>query len=102
MSKQKIGTENTGDGNIHFQATAKDFSAETLKKLEPFVYEWTAGVRGSVSSEHGLGFRKRKCIYYSKPNVAVQIMKTLKQTFDPKNILNPYKVLPDEEVGYKF
>jgi len=35
-------------------------------------------------------------IHYSKPQVAIDYMKMIKKTFDPKGILNPYKVSKEE------
>jgi len=64
--------------------------------IEPFLYEWTAKYRGSISAEHGLGFKKRNYIGFSKSQAAVNIMHSIKQVFDPQGILNPYKVLPDK------
>jgi len=52
--------------------------------------------RGSISAEHGLGFKKRQYIYHSKSKSAVKVMKDIKKIFDPKGILNPYKTLPDD------
>lgn len=84
----------SGDGNIHFQVSCRQFSQDILKKIEPFVYEYTSKLRGSISAEHGIGFRKPKYIHYSKSPESVAIMKQLKDMFDPNGILNPYKVLP--------
>jgi FAD/FMN-containing dehydrogenase len=53
--------------------------------------------KGSISAEHGLGFKKRDYIRFSKSEKAVQVMQQIKKSFDPKGILNPYKVLPDEK-----
>lgn len=83
-----------GDGNLHLNVTAETFSASLLGTLEPYVYEWTAGHRGSVSAEHGLGFKKKDVLGYSKPPEALQLMRQLKALLDPKGILNPYKMLP--------
>lgn len=83
-----------GDGNLHLNVTAETFSASLLGALEPYVYEWTAGQRGSVSAEHGLGFKKKDVLGYSKPPEALQLMRQLKALLDPKGILNPYKTLP--------
>jgi len=40
--------------------------------------------RGSISAEHGLGFKKSKYIYHSKSREAVTLMKDIKRLFDPK------------------
>jgi FAD/FMN-containing dehydrogenase len=44
---------------------------------------------GSVSAEHGIGLDKKDYLYTSKTSQEIALMKTLKQTLDPKNILNP-------------
>ncbi|XP_058521230.1 D-2-hydroxyglutarate dehydrogenase, mitochondrial isoform X2 [Ochotona princeps] len=85
-----------GDGNLHLNVTAEAFSASLLGALEPYVYAWTAEQRGSVSAEHGLGFKKRDVLGYSKPSAAVQLMRQLKLLLDPRGILNPYKTLPSQ------
>ena len=61
-----------------------------------YIFACTASHRGSISAEHGLGFKKAQFIYRSKSQVAVDYMKHLKKLFDPKAILNPYKTLPSE------
>ena len=43
-----------------------------------------------------MGFKKRNSIHYSKDQSAIKLMKQIKAVFDPKGILNPYKVLPDQ------
>ena len=43
-----------------------------------------AAQRGSISAEHGLGFKKAQYIHYSKPPEAVRLMKEIKRIFDPK------------------
>ncbi|KAM6178893.1 D-2-hydroxyglutarate dehydrogenase, mitochondrial isoform 1-T1 [Rhynchocyon petersi] len=93
-AKAVVGYGHLGDGNLHLNVTAEAFSTQLLGELEPYVYEWTAGQQGSVSAEHGLGFRKRDAMGYSKPPAAVQFMRGLKTLLDPKGILNPYKLLP--------
>ena len=65
-----------------------------LPKLEPFIYEKVKELNGSISAEHGLGQMKADEIHYSKPEAAVNVMRGIKGLLDPKNILNPYKVLP--------
>ena len=83
-----------GDANIHLNISVKEFTQDILEQIEPFVYEYTSKYRGSVSAEHGMGFRKPKYIHYSKTEPAIELMKQLKQVLDPNGILNPYKVLP--------
>ena len=64
-----------------------------LALIEPFVYEWTAGRRGSVSAEHGLGAMKAGAVGYSQPPEALDLMRRLRSLFDPHGIMNPGKVV---------
>ena len=46
------------------------------------------------SAEHGIGQFKVGCLHMSKSDVAIGLMRQFKSVMDPKQILNPYKVLP--------
>ncbi|KAK4321554.1 hypothetical protein Pmani_007671 [Petrolisthes manimaculis] len=89
------GYGHVGDGNLHLNFTSRQYEKEILERIEPAVYEWTSQVNGSISAEHGLGFKKRNYIHYSKSLGAINLMKQMKKLMDPNGILNPYKVLPD-------
>lgn len=86
----------TGDGNLHLNVTAESYSHSLLDAIEPYVYEWVSQYYGSISAEHGLGFKKKHYIHYSKPKEAVLLMQQFKVMLDPKGILNPYKTLPSK------
>ena len=88
------GYGHLGDGNLHLNVASKVPDDNILPKLEPFIYEKVRDLNGSISAEHGLGQMKADEIHYSKPEAAVNVMRGIKNLFDPKNILNPYKVLP--------
>ncbi|XP_074820297.1 D-2-hydroxyglutarate dehydrogenase, mitochondrial isoform X2 [Natator depressus] len=93
-AKNVVGYGHLGDGNLHLNITAESYSHSLLNAIEPFVYKWTAQYNGSISAEHGLGFKKKHYIQYSKPQEAVLLMQQVKAMLDPKGILNPYKTLP--------
>ncbi|XP_038605038.1 D-2-hydroxyglutarate dehydrogenase, mitochondrial [Tachyglossus aculeatus] len=93
-AKNVVGYGHLGDGNLHLNVTAESYSHALLEAIEPFVYEWTAQQHGSISAEHGLGFKKKHFIGYSKPQEAILLMQRFKAMLDPKGILNPYKTLP--------
>jgi len=90
-----VGYGHVGDGNLHLNISAPKYEKEIYDLIEPFVYEYVAQQRGSISAEHGLGLMKASHLHFSKSEVAVDLMKKLKTVFDPKGILNPYKVLPN-------
>jgi FAD/FMN-containing dehydrogenase len=50
--------------------------------------------QGSISAEHGVGFAKNRFLHYSRNEEEIDLMRKIKQVFDPKGIMNPYKVLP--------
>ncbi|PKA65552.1 putative D-2-hydroxyglutarate dehydrogenase, mitochondrial [Apostasia shenzhenica] len=89
-----VGYGHLGDGNLHLNISTTHYDDKILSEIEPFVYEWTAKVRGSISAEHGLGLMKADKIHYSKSAETVQVMTSIKKLFDPKGIMNPYKLLP--------
>ncbi|XP_062902307.1 D-2-hydroxyglutarate dehydrogenase, mitochondrial-like isoform X1 [Mobula hypostoma] len=93
-AKRVVGYGHLGDGNLHLNIVSQAQDQLLLDNIEPYLYEWTAQHYGSISAEHGLGFKKKDLIYFSKPRVAVQIMQQMKTILDPRGILNPYKTLP--------
>lgn len=94
LATRVCGYGHVGDSNLHLNVSCHEFNDEIYKRVEPFVYEYTSKLRGSVSAEHGIGFLKTKYLKYSKQPEALNLMKELKTVMDPNGILNPYKVLP--------
>jgi FAD/FMN-containing dehydrogenase len=90
-----VGWGHIGDGNLHLNVAIRDKmnTAAAKAAMEPWVYEWVAARRGSVSAEHGLGQMKASAIGYSKSPVAIKMMRLIKSAVDPNGISNPYKVL---------
>ena len=87
-----------GDGNIHYNVTPPagvaniDFF-ERSDKVNAAVFAVVKKYRGSVSAEHGIGVLKRDLLAAVKDQVALDLMRSIKRMLDPKNILNPGKVL---------
>lgn len=94
QTKRICGYGHLGDANLHLNISSSEYSADLQKQIEPFVYEHTAALRGSISAEHGIGFMKTKYLKLSKNQSAIDLMVNVKQMMDPNGILNPYKVLP--------
>ncbi|ESO91314.1 hypothetical protein LOTGIDRAFT_182587 [Lottia gigantea] len=92
-----VGYGHVGDGNLHLNVTSPEYDDKLMKLIEPFIYDWVREEKGSISAEHGLGFKKRNFIYHSKSRSSVDLMKRMKSMMDPNGILNPYKVLPDND-----
>lgn len=83
-----------GDGNLHVVVATPEYDAQIESQLEPFLFEYVSQQRGSVSAEHGIGFKKTKYLGYSKHKSAIELMGKIRKMMDPNGILNPYKVLP--------
>lgn len=93
LAERVCGYGHLGDSNLHLNVSCKEYSQQLYRELEPFIYEETSRLKGSVSAEHGIGFLKKNYLKYSKSEGAIEMMKQLKIVFDPNGILNPYKVL---------
>lgn len=87
-----------GDGNIHFNFSAplNSDSAAFLTRwdeIQRIVHDIVRDFGGSISAEHGIGVQKRDQLAFYKSPVEIELMRTLKRTLDPNNILNPGKVV---------
>jgi FAD/FMN-containing dehydrogenase len=87
-----------GDGNIHCNVS-QPIGADTqaflarLDEINAIVHGLVITRKGSISAEHGIGQLKRDLLPKVKDKVAMEVMRAIKHTLDPKNILNPGKVL---------
>jgi FAD/FMN-containing dehydrogenase len=57
------------------------------------IHDLVCEFNGSISAEHGIGLMKRQEMARSKSPIELDLMKRIKESFDPKNIMNPGKVL---------
>ncbi|MFL5069251.1 MAG: FAD-binding oxidoreductase [Xanthobacteraceae bacterium] len=87
-----------GDGNIHYNVNQPEGAEKAAflarwDDVNAVVFAVVAKFGGSISAEHGVGIMKRDLLPRVKDPVALDLMRTLKRTLDPKGILNPGKVL---------
>jgi len=87
-----------GDGNIHYNVSQPPGAdkAEYVARwheMNEAVHAIVLKHGGSISAEHGIGVLKRDELTHVKDPVALDLMRTLKRTLDPNNILNPGKVV---------
>ena len=73
--------------------TIGNHEPDQLNEAMTIVYEELRPFGGSVSAEHGIGLEKRAFLGYTRSDVELQLMRTLKAALDPAGILNPGKVL---------
>ena len=91
------GYGHLGDGNLHFNIVAdersnSDFEAKK-DQLYSLIYEKVAKHNGSISAEHGIGQTKRAQLAKVKQPEVLDVMRAIKASIDPKNLMNPGKVI---------
>ena len=102
---KKIGKEtgiktaaygHSGDGNVHVNVVRDDMEKNIweLKKIEVIekILKLLIGFGGSISGEHGIGFIKKKYLNWRLTEKEIGIMKNIKKSIDPNNIMNPGKI----------
>jgi FAD/FMN-containing dehydrogenase len=88
-----------GDGNIHFnlsQPEGMDKAAfmDLWDELTGVVNAVALTLGGSISAEHGIGRVKRDLMPSIMPTVEMEMMQGIKRLIDPRNLMNPGKLLP--------
>lgn len=86
-----------GDGNFHLVVLVDTDNAKEMKEaawISQRVVERAIAMEGTCTGEHGIGLGKRQYLPLEHGDVAVEVMRTIKQALDPHNRLNPGKVLP--------
>jgi glycolate oxidase len=92
----KIGTfGHAGDGNLHPTILTDEKDAEEMERAEEAVeeiFKKTLSLGGTLTGEHGIGISKARFLKLETGGEALEIMKDIKKTLDPNNILNPGKI----------
>lgn len=90
-----------GDGNLHYNVQApadgdaRAFLVNEEERVNTIVYDSVQRFGGSISAEHGIGSLKAYKLEKHKSPVALSMMRAIKGALDPKNTLNPGRVLRD-------
>lgn len=86
-----------GDGNIHANILKDKMSDEEWDKklpaLQKEIYEMVYSLGGKLSGEHGIGYKRVKLLEQFADPVELTLMRNIKRSFDPNNIMNPGKVI---------
>jgi glycolate oxidase len=92
------------DGNVHTHVMAaawrngeaiplpEDEWKPKLEAVRADLYRDCRERGGMISGEHGIGLVKKPYLSYVLPEEEIELMKGIKQVFDPKNIMNPGKI----------
>lgn len=95
---QSICYGHAGDGNLHINIVKGNMSDENWRTEVPKgireIFELTVSLKGTLSGEHGIGFVQRSYMDIAFNPTQLDLMKGIKNLFDPNNILNPGKIFP--------
>ena len=83
-----------GDGNFHVILPYDPQKKETYKKIREFsdlLIKKTLELKGTITGEHGIGLHKKEYLIKEHGD-NIPVMKSIKRTLDPNNIMNPGKI----------
>lgn len=88
-----------GDGNLHFNFNSPEAGNDAAflaqwDEIQQAVHDIVKEFGGSISAEHGIGVMKVAQLPRYKSHEELDAMRAIKAAFDPKNILNPGKLVP--------
>ena len=83
-----------GDGNFHSTVMYDPSKQEDYKMIRDFsdkLINKALSLEGTITGEHGVGIQKKPYLLKQHPD-NIPLMKTLKKSIDPNNIMNPGKI----------
>ena len=96
-----------GDGNLHPTCLTDERNTEEIKRAEAAfeeIFDFAIKLGGTITGEHGVGLSKKRFLKKVVGGVGLELMKNVKQSFDPNIIMNPAKVfsgIPEKLRGDK-
>jgi glycolate oxidase len=87
-----------GDGNVHINVLKDDLAGEAWAALVPVIteeiYRLALSLGGTITGEHGIGATRRRYLPMALDGVQIELMRHIRDLFDPNRILNPGKIFP--------
>jgi FAD/FMN-containing dehydrogenase len=84
------------DGNLHITVGIGQGDEPARSAVGRVVYDLLRPWRGSVAAEHGVGLFKREYLDVTRTKAEINLMRDLKAHLDPRNTLNPGKIVGSE------
>lgn len=88
-----------GDGNLHVNIIKGDLDDDTwnhqITNAITELFEEVVNLGGTISGEHGIGLVQSRYMPIAFNDTSLDLMRAIKQVFDPKNLLNPGKIFPN-------
>jgi glycolate oxidase len=89
-----------GDGNLHVNILKENLSDDYWTKYVNIaikkIFELTVSLGGTISGEHGIGYSQKEFLPIALSEEEILLLKRIKKAFDPNNILNPGKIIPNK------
>jgi glycolate oxidase len=87
-----------GDGNVHVNVLKDDLADDAWAALVPVVteeiYHLALSLGGTLTGEHGIGATRRRYLPLALDGAQIELMRQIRDAFDPNHILNPGKIFP--------
>ena len=86
-----------GDGNLHVNVLFNKTQGPEADLAVIDVLKAAVELGGTISGEHGIGVAKRDFLPIEHPPEKIAVQRAIKRALDPKGILNPGKIFPEEK-----
>jgi len=90
-----------GDGNVHVNILKDKLDVASWEKnLDTAIreiFELTVSLGGTISGEHGIGYSQKSYLPIALGRNELELMKKIKNSMDPNNIMNPGKIFVDQD-----
>ncbi len=87
-----------GDGNVHINVLRDRLPTDQwesrLPRVQEKIYRLALELGGTITGEHGIGATRRNFIPLALDATQLELMRRIRDVFDPRRILNPGKIFP--------
>lgn len=85
-----------GDGNIHVNVLFDETERPRAERAVHDIFHAAVSLEGRITGEHGVGLAKKEFFHLNVDAATTMLMRGLKKLLDPRNLLNPGKMFPEE------
>jgi glycolate oxidase len=85
-----------GNGNLHTMISVdkqSDLENNNVKEAIDQIYKTGIEMGGTISGEHGIGILQKKYMPLQYNQAYLNLIREIKKTFDPRNLINPGKII---------